>query len=443
MILAKHGTENYNTRLCTKGNVTRIEEGTFPAINPFRIETIYRAVADSDPNIIKYWIEEFRAFSNKVRVSKKHKETFSVILANLKLSYISKRPILHSRNTSNGNKLIIELVDFLVHKGFINLVIGKNNEYQNQSSWFVPSNEYERESERVQIRIELAKGSNFLCLRNEEKEDIVIPSRTLQTSQLISQLSLPVVTYNQLWLNNAATLNGNHVSPFCRRIFKRNLNLGGRFYGGALSHVNMPKADRRKILINGEPTIEPDYKSLHFSLLYSMVGVDMFTLFDDPYEGIKGYGRKLIKALSVRFVNSEMDVLKRNITRSGNANIQQIAEYKSQEKWLTENQRNAVEGFIENVPLNTEGTDVVNALFDRHPMIKELLKEPDIGLKLQRLDSDIMADCLLILTSKSIPVLPVHDSIRCKLSDLSEVVRAMKTAYRKHTKFHPIIDTPN
>ena len=443
MILAEHGTENYTTRLCTKGNVTRIEEGTFPAFNPFRIETIYTAVADNDPNIITYWVEEFRAFTNKVRVSKKHKEMFSAILANLKISYLSKRPILHSRNTSNGNKLIIELVDFLAHKGFINLVIGKNNEYQNQSSWFIPSNEYERESERVQIRIELGKGSNFLCLRNEEKDDIPIPSGTLKASQLISLLSLSIVAYNQLWLNNSATLNGNHVSPFCRRIFKRELNLGGRFYGGALSHVNMPKSDRKKILINGEPTIEPDYKSLHFALLYSMVGVNMFTLFDDPYDGIKGYDRKLIKALSVRFVNSEMGVLKRNITRSGNANIQQIAESKNQEKWLTENQRNAVEGFIENVPLNTKGADIVNALFDRHPMIAGLLRKPDIGLKLQRLDSDIMADCLLILTSKGIPVLPVHDSIRCRVSDLSEVVQAMKTAYKNHTKFLPIIDIPN
>ena len=53
----------------------------------------------------------------------------------------------------------------------------------------------------------------------------------------------------------------------------------------------------------------------------------------------------------------------------------------------------------------------------------------NIGLKLQKLDSELMANALTKLDG--MPCLPVHDSIRCRLSDMRMVTDAMIEAFRE------------
>ena len=54
---------------------------------------------------------------------------------------------------------------------------------------------------------------------------------------------------------------------------------GGRLYGGHWEYA--PKARRKLLTINGEPTAELDFKALHPRLLYGRLGLEMAS---DPYE---------------------------------------------------------------------------------------------------------------------------------------------------------------
>ena len=55
------------------------------------------------------------------------------------------------------------------------------------------------------------------------------------------------------------------------------MDYGGRFYG---HYQNLPKTDRARILIDGTRTVEPDYKAIHFSILYALEGLQFV---GDPY----------------------------------------------------------------------------------------------------------------------------------------------------------------
>ena len=67
--------------------------------------------------------------------------------------------------------------------------------------------------------------------------------------------------------------------PRLRRVFSRaSFDMGGRAYGPWQS---LPVRHRAMMLINGEPTLEPDFVALHPSIIYALRGVHFV---GDPYE---------------------------------------------------------------------------------------------------------------------------------------------------------------
>ncbi|RXV58071.1 hypothetical protein C6W92_17180 [Roseovarius sp. A46] len=74
-------------------------------------------------------------------------------------------------------------------------------------------------------------------------------------------------------------------NKFVRRVFSRsNWNLNGRFYGGWWQQIGEDL--RKKIHINGFPTVERDFKALHINLLSLERGV---RLEGDPYDLTDGF----------------------------------------------------------------------------------------------------------------------------------------------------------
>lgn len=86
-------------------------------------------------------------------------------------------------------------------------------------------------------------------------------------------------------------------------------------------------------------------------------------------------------------------------------------------------------GFINHIPSGATGDELLSLVMDRHHLIAHYFGTKNIGLKLQRLDSDLVANALDKL--KGIPCLPVHDSIRCKISDMERVSNAMIDSFRE------------
>ena len=77
--------------------------------------------------------------------------------------------------------------------------------------------------------------------------------------------------------------------------------LGGRFYGPTWQSI--PKAVREYITINGEPTVELDYPTLHPRLLYAQVGKSL----DSDAYSIEGFERSIVKVAFNVMVNADTD----------------------------------------------------------------------------------------------------------------------------------------
>jgi len=96
--------------------------------------------------------------------------------------------------------------------------------------------------------------------------------------------------------------NLNHKN--IHRVFNNDFDKGGRFYGAWWQ--NTPKKLRDHILIDGEPTVELDFKGFHIALLYAFEGIDYFEgdPNKDPYK-VEGFGRETVKLLLQTILNAD------------------------------------------------------------------------------------------------------------------------------------------
>ena len=166
------------------------------------------------------------------------------------------------------------------------------------------------------------------------------------------------------------------------RIFSRgSMNKGGRFYRGWWQEI--PSIHRPHIRINGKKTVEIDITAMHLRILYAKAGLD-FSLEKDPYdlgldnwEGKTDPRRKVIKKAINALLNDEDNVFK----------------LKEEDEEI----------------LGLTKEEFEKQLQKTHPKLK-FSQYKGIGLKLQKLDSDIAEALLLWMVDHDIPCLPVHDS---------------------------------
>lgn len=213
-------------------------------------------------------------------------------------------------------------------------------------------------------------------------------------------------TSGQVKRQRARPLNFSQV--VMRRIFaKGRLDRGGRFYGAWWEYI--PKNFRRYVTINGQPTVEVDFKEIHPRLLYALHRItppdDLYDLgIRDPnvpydasnphYKKQRGIIKKFINAL----INDE-----RGVHRLSSASSKTL-------------------GFSHD--------QLIELVFERHPLIKQVLNT-DTGLHLQFLDSEIAESVMLDLMSQGIVALPVHDSFLVRAEFLPDLRRAMSSAFEK------------
>jgi hypothetical protein len=192
------------------------------------------------------------------------------------------------------------------------------------------------------------------------------------------------------------------------------LTEGGRFYGGWWQ--NLPKDFRPFILINGKRTVELDYSNMHPTILYSQVGIprpkDCYSNIIEPKKIGPNYNptelRKIIKAAFNAMLNStrKMEYPPRGLSFS-----------KFGLKWK----------------------EISNAILEAHQPIADYFYT-GVGLKLQRLDSDIAERVLVHFAVNSIPILPLHDSFRLHNGYNAELEEVMSHSFEKVIGIAPVVD---
>lgn len=228
-------------------------------------------------------------------------------------------------------------------------------------------------------------------------------------------------------LNSINSNNGKHryqlegkeiPPPILKRVFNsKNLKKGGRFYSvGSKSYMYLNQKElklRSQITINGNETVELDFKAFHPNILYALNGQDITY---DPYEirGMSTFSRDEIKLAFNTIYNCGG---KREAVRAVSSRIGR--------------------------PFG-EAEKIVQDIITRHPLVGEALAGGKVlGHTLMNWDSRVAESVMLrfIKETKGAAILPVHDSFIVEAKFASLLQKIMKSSVRNLLGIDIEVDT--
>ena len=182
-----------------------------------------------------------------------------------------------------------------------------------------------------------------------------------------------------------------YLNPALRcyhRVFNGDLNHGGRWYGPWWQAV--PSAVRPRLLIDGEPTIELDFAACQLRLMFARLGLP------DPLAGAIRIAGPALDLYTIAGV--ARDDVKLALLIMINARSMQVARQALAAKLICEPGTNR----------RREAARILSTVQRHFPQLKELWFS-ELGLRLQRIDSDICATIHQRMRAQTLPVLSVHD----------------------------------
>ena len=241
-------------------------------------------------------------------------------------------------------------------------------------------------------------------------------------NSLLERTYIDIATLNEpvIW-REVRTRHGRRQLPvrisqnskFVRRIFSRgDWNLHGRLYGGFWQQVS--ETLRKDIFINGNPTIELDYKALHVTLLYAQFLNEqkIWPYGEDPYDLKIQLSRSVPRDIQRKRVKSI-------ILQAINANSRKAA--------FSAFRDNAKAGTPEKRLTNKYLERLLEAFLDEHPDLRRFIAT-DTGVDLMRVDGDITEEIIRLMTKRGIPVLTIHDSYIVERHRFADLRAVMATA---------------
>ena len=297
--------------------------------------------------------------------------------------------------------------------------IGKNSRIRANISLI----ELFKEHKLAPIMVEREKSEEVIILKSvnilkDDKKDkfIVDYEDTKQTNQMRDNLHYINALLDSRWIDlnvsdkvyekiaeetekkkNRSDIDFNR--KLLKRIFNNNsFEDGGRFYHGWWQEI--PKEYRKFITIDGKRTVEVDYSSIHFRILYAEQGIDIGD--DDPYI-IEGY-------------EDRRDEIKLALNIILNAETKDKAIY-------------AIFTHEDSDIDKKTAKDIYKKLEEEHPKIKQYFGSGR-GVKLQYKDSQIAEQVMLNLASSNIVCLPVHDSFIVRMSHQIDLHEEMDKAFK-------------
>lgn len=203
------------------------------------------------------------------------------------------------------------------------------------------------------------------------------------------------------WMNSFGRVNILNKPPQIKKNASLDSMLGGRVY----SHYQcMPKAKRELIQIDGQKTVEVDYKNNHLRMVLSLIRGEIVGGDDDLYLGLMQHPF---------IVESGMD--RKQVKLAVNA-------------WL--NAKNPIKVFIDRRACGNfrwdagRFHDFQKAIFDQWPELKSVAGI-GIGVGLQWIEGQIAVDVMHHMSRKDRVALNVHDSFIVREDDETEVFLAM------------------
>ncbi len=223
------------------------------------------------------------------------------------------------------------------------------------------------------------------------------------------------------------------------RIFYDNFNKSGRFYRGLEQTIK--KELRAFIYINGNPTVELDYKAMHPRILYNKRENDPAKSFD-PYAAKHPVTSKdlrdVYKQLFLIMINAKDEkgalAAFRKKVYSYKATMDRDFIYEDDDTYDYDNLVKVIGGDTE---------DIRKQLFDDLVSHNSQIKDDLFTEKCHTLmndDSYLANEILKHFAVKGILVLCVHDSFIIEEEHVDELQKVMKNVYKAKFKYSPVIE---
>ena len=415
------------------------------APNPKRVNSFWNTQQNSTNELVEDIANMFKNshfFGGKRFRKKTYLPIISTILANLLNADNHRLQIIYSRNDTSGNRPWIHFWDFLSHLNLISTVIAGKNE-KGVQSWCVALPELiELLKPATSTKIIFDRHQPSIEVRDNEKN--VLPVSKNQATRLkYNRYEKATRAFNEYWQHRIVTLDGKDVVPYVKRVFNGTLEHGGRFYGG---FQQLPSNVRARLIIDDLKTCEIDYSSIHMAILYAWEGIQV--QYGTVYE-MEGYDRDVVKAVTLRALNiNNLADLKRAISTSASPqnkikyraykDARAVYEFERSKGFTSKAPKKAlwIDTFIEGIPSDTIADDLLNAFLEKHSAVKAHIGSPKVGVRLQAVDSEIMALILHRLQLENIPALPIHDSVRIPKIHRLKARSVMMECFKEITGFN-------
>ncbi len=330
--------------------------------------------------------------------------SMSMLLANLVEASVTgrivgctlSRLVPARRYTDLRHDPVREAIDLLVDRGLLGLHLGSEAARKCSRLWITPElcsrlvalGECRLVYRPVMEEIVRKNAKGRILDYRDTNDRRSMRNRLRRLNALLARTTLSLSPGHQVppWQQKVLQTNKSMY-----RVFNRSRwNLGGRFFGGGWQ--GLPSADRKHLLIDGQPTVELDYKNNHVRMLYHRAGVDPV---GDIYEipGRPGL-RQLGKAIILVALNAP----------DRKQAIGAVRNEVRQDPQLSDRVKAVREQTGMTLP------QLYDEFLARHEPIAQYFGS-GIGLHCQFLDSQIMDKILTHFTDLGIPALSMHDSL--------------------------------
>ena len=278
---------------------------------------------------------------------------------------------------------------------------------------------------RIYKRTELFEGTFKLRLPNKLAviHSALIPPavepETYEHNRSALNSISALESYNSLIKGKRLSLsNGGQVFTEIRLA-----RIGGkRLYAtGTYNYQGLPKEERRLLLIDGEATVELDFKAMHGNLLLNRENLPS----DDMlYE-------KVLRRLGLRVTKRNRQAVKPLVVAS--FNVKSVRGFGQACRRITDRDDKRHRRLVD--ILGVRPRQVSDGILKAYPSLVNWVCTGDHSDYLQTLDSNIMIDALESLAKAGVVALPMHDAVIVPAQHEELARRVMKDAYKRFTGF--------
>lgn len=288
-------------------------------------------------------------------------------------------------------------------------------------------------------RVRIGTKRSVVVLRDDNKTDLSF-TETRYTKEIINVLS----KYNKMMDKHTVMYKDVQLDTGLARIFNNDFNSGGRLYVTGGSYQTIPSQTRNMITIDGKPTAEVDIKGSHISILHTMVGSRLLKGYD-PYEiemqGVAEYDlpkqsfmldtvdakhnpfRNLVKVALLIMINADSHGKAVGAMEAKIESQIHLALDKIEDKPVEELALLRFYGLK-----NIDVRELFRRIKKKHKVISEYFCS-GAGVWLQKMEGDIFTKAVDRCVDEDIPVLVIHDSMRCIDTDVTKVSSFIETAW--------------